>query len=133
MREPIRPQAITEFLSGLQDSSLRLQVGSISGQAQFYPRALNLGSVADPLYTTTATGKATLMACTVVRSGSDLPRPVPYWFAMIRLEEGPRILGILDGDPATTPPRIGCSVFVQHHPGELPPFTFRLADGEQQA
>ncbi len=133
MREPIRPQAITEFLSGLQEGSLRLQVGSISGQAQFYPRALNLGSVAESVYTTTATGQGTLMACTVVRSGADLPRPVPYWFAMIRLEEGPRILGILEGDPATTPPRIGCSVLLQHHPGELPPLTFRLADGEQQA
>lgn len=80
------------FWEGLAQRRLMLQFDAASGRAQFYPRPQSLYSEAGVQWRA-ASGRGTVAAFTRSRvSPPHLADAVPYVLALVRLEEGPRML-----------------------------------------
>lgn len=110
----------------LLQGRLMLQFDPHTGMAQFYPRPENLHTHGQALEWREAGGNASLMACTVVRVGPNLARKPPYLFGLVRLDEGPRLLAIIEGDPGQVPSP-GTPLRAIVDPEGTPALTFRLA------
>jgi uncharacterized OB-fold protein len=106
-----QPDAVSaQFWDGLGEGELRLQRCRDCGTAQYYPRTLcaACGGEVDWL---TASGLGVVHTYTVVRTNPVEPYKslVPYVFAVVELDEGPRMLtNIIGVDPDSV--RIGLEV-----------------------
>jgi uncharacterized OB-fold protein len=80
------------FWAGLREGKLMLQFDAASGRAQFYPRPQSLHSEAGVQWRE-ASGRGTILALTRSRVAPPaLADQVPYALALVKLEEGPRLL-----------------------------------------
>jgi uncharacterized OB-fold protein len=80
------------FWAGVRERKLMLQFDAISGRAQFYPRPQSLYSEAG-VHWRQASGRGTIFALTQSRVAPPaLAERVPYALALVKLEEGPRML-----------------------------------------
>jgi uncharacterized OB-fold protein len=82
-----------EYWDGLGRGELRLQRCLDCGTAQFYPRAL-CSTCAGDVEWFTASGLGTVHTFSIVRSNPAEPFAslVPYVFAIVEMDEGPRML-----------------------------------------
>ncbi|MGE0097418.1 MAG: Zn-ribbon domain-containing OB-fold protein [Hydrogenophaga sp.] len=80
------------FWAGVRERKLMLQFDAASGRAQFYPRPQSLHSEAGVVWRE-ASGRGTIYALTNSRvAPTALAGRVPYALALVKLEEGPRML-----------------------------------------
>jgi uncharacterized protein len=80
------------FWQGLKQRRLMLQFDSASGRAQFYPRPQSLYSEAGVQWRQ-ASGKGVIAALTLSHvAPPGLADRLPYALALVRLDEGPRLL-----------------------------------------
>lgn len=80
------------FWQGARERRLMLQFDNASGRAQFYPRPQSLYSEAGVQWRE-ASGRGTIVALTNSRVAPPaLASEVPYALALVKLEEGPRML-----------------------------------------
>jgi uncharacterized OB-fold protein len=80
------------FWAGLRERRLMLQFDTASGRAQFYPRPQSLFTEAGVQWHA-ASGRGTIVALTQSRvAPAALADQVPYALALVKLEEGPRML-----------------------------------------
>ena len=96
------PDAVSqEFWDGLARGELRIQRCNDCDLAQYYPRALCAACGGDVEWFT-ASGRGVVHTYSVVRSNGVEPYKslVPYVFAIVELEEGPRMLtNVIGVDP----------------------------------
>jgi uncharacterized OB-fold protein len=84
------------FWDGLKRRQLMLQFDAASGRAQFHPRPQSLYSEAGVEWRE-ACGRGTVAAFTRSHvSPQHLADAVPYVLALVRLEEGPRMLARIE-------------------------------------
>ncbi|MCU1578079.1 MAG: hypothetical protein JWP19_283 [Rhodoglobus sp.] len=111
--ERMLPQPDTvsaEFWDGLAVGELRLQRCTDCDTAQFYPRP-TCSTCGGAVEWFVATGRGEVHTFTVVRANGVEPFAslVPYVFAVVQLEEGPRMLtNVIQCDPESV--RIGTHV-----------------------
>jgi hypothetical protein len=105
MNEPTPlPDVGAPFVEGLRERKLMLQFDRRTGQAQFYPRPLSLHSESG-IEWRAASGRGTIFALTDSRVGPpQLKDAVPYALALVRLQEGPRMLARVNGPAASLAP-----------------------------
>lgn len=103
------PDVGAPFLLGLRERRLMLQFDRASGRAQFYPRPQSLYSESGVEWRQ-ATGRGTIFALTLSHvAPPQLEGATPYAMALVRLDEGPRMLarinapyhGLRIGQPVT--------------------------------
>lgn len=88
------------FFEGLRQGRLMLQFDRGNGRAQFYPRPQSLYGEAGVTWRQ-ASGRATLFALTLARAAPPhLADALPYALALVRLEEGPRLLARIHAPPS---------------------------------
>jgi uncharacterized OB-fold protein len=88
------PSDITRpFWAGLLKGEFRIQRCEECGKYVFYPRIACPNCLSDRLAWVTASGKGRLYSFTVVRRAMNpaFQADVPYVFAIVELEEGPRV------------------------------------------
>jgi len=96
----------SEFFAFLESGRFMIQRSRESGCCFFYPRVAEPGTGSTDLEWVEACGRGTVYATTVIRQKPPTPS---YNFALIDLEEGPRLTSRVDGiDPQEV--RIGMSV-----------------------
>lgn len=92
MSHPQHSDVAEPFWAGLRERRLLLQFDAASGRAQFYPRPQSLYSEAGVQWRE-ASGRGTIVALTKSRvAPPSLADRVPYALALVKLEEGPRML-----------------------------------------
>lgn len=92
MSHPQHSDVAGPFWAGLRERRLLLQFDAASGRAQFYPRPQSLYSETGVQWRD-ASGRGTIVALTQSRvSPPALAHRVPYALALVKLEEGPRML-----------------------------------------
>jgi uncharacterized protein len=80
------------FWQGLKERKLMLQFDRASGRAQFYPRPQSLYGEAGVEWRP-ASGRGVILALTLSHvSPPALAGELPYTLALVRLDEGPRML-----------------------------------------
>src|SRR5574341_885844 len=87
------------FWEAARQGRLLLPHGARSGRPHFYPRGVEPGS-GDPVEWRKASGRGTVYSYTVVRRAPDpsFEPLLPYVVALVELDEGPRMLGVLETD-----------------------------------
>jgi uncharacterized OB-fold protein len=88
------PSPVTQpFWDGLLEGKLRIQRCEECSKHVFYPRTVCHHCLSDRLEWVTASGRGTLYSFTVVRRAMNpaFQADVPYVFAIVELEEGPRV------------------------------------------
>ncbi|MGB6103301.1 MAG: OB-fold domain-containing protein [Pusillimonas sp.] len=102
------------FLDGLAEGKLRYQICKHCRSAQSLSRQACLKCGEDKLEWLDASGTGDVIAVTIIsRAPSDSFRAlVPYALALVRLDQGPRIMGHIDKE-ARVGDRVAFSVF-QH-------------------
>jgi uncharacterized OB-fold protein len=90
---PVPSPASEPFWEGLRSGELRIQRCGDCGQHVFYPRTVCKHCLSDRLDWVTASGRGTLYSYTVVRRAMNpaFQADVPYVYAIVQLEEGPRV------------------------------------------
>lgn len=104
--QPSPTDISSPFWQGLAERRLMLQVDSVTGRPQFYPRPLGPDSATPPGWRE-ASGRGHVRALTLSRvAPAGWTGELPYLLALIVLEEGPRVLaristptaGLVPGD-----------------------------------
>ncbi len=94
-RKPVpTPSAVTQpFWDGLKVGELRLQRCADCARKVFYPRTICPHCLSDRLNWVRATGRGKVYSYTIVRRAMNpaFGEDVPYVFAIVELEEGPRV------------------------------------------
>jgi uncharacterized OB-fold protein len=104
------------FWQGLKDRRLMLQFDEVSGRAQFYPRPQSLYGEAGVAWRQ-ASGRGVILALTLSHVGPPaMTALLPYPLALVRLDEGPRMLVRIDAAYASL--SIGQGVRVAWHAGD---------------
>lgn len=87
----------TDFQDRLAKGELHVQLCNSCGAKQMYPRQRCLQCYSKDLGWSPVSGRGTLLSYTVVRSAppTAFTHDVPYGLGIIRLEEGPQLLGRL--------------------------------------
>lgn len=89
-----KPSTLTRpFWDGLREGALRLQKCADCGEYVFYPRPACSHCMSERLEWTEVSGRGTVYTFTIVRR-PNIPAfqaDVPYVFAIVELEEGPRL------------------------------------------
>lgn len=99
MSEPQHSDLAEPFWAGVRKRKLMLQFDAASGRAQFYPRPQSLYSEAGVQWRQ-ASGRGTIFALTQSRVAPPaLADRVPYALALVKLEEGPRMLARILAPP----------------------------------
>ena len=83
------------------------------GHHQFYPRLVCTHCMSEALEWVEASGRGTVETFTVIRRAvsAEFEEDVPYVVALVRLEEGPRLMSnVIDCEPEVV--RIGLEVAV---------------------
>jgi uncharacterized OB-fold protein len=90
---PLPSDTTRPFWAGLLKGELRIQRCEACGKYVFYPRIACPNCLSDRLAWVTASGKGRLYSFTVVRRAMNpaFQADVPYVFAIVELEEGPRV------------------------------------------
>lgn len=108
------PDVGAPFIEGLREHRLMLQFDRGTGRAQFYPRPQSLDSAAGTEWRA-ASGRGTIFALTLSRVGPPaLAQAVPYPLALVRLDEGPRLLARVNAPIGTLRPGLGVEVDWNH-------------------
>jgi uncharacterized OB-fold protein len=106
-----RPDNVSEhFWKSVKDGKLVIQKCPECGHFQFYPRALCTECGATPEWFE-ASGRGTVYTYTVIRQNGAKPFVdlLPYVVAMIKLAEGPKLMGnVTHVDPDTV--KVGLEV-----------------------
>jgi uncharacterized protein len=90
--DPRQSDVAEPFWAGLRERRLMLQFDAASGRAQFSPRPQSLYSEAGVQWRA-ASGRGNIVALTKSRVAPPaLAHRVPYALALVKLEEGPRLL-----------------------------------------
>ena len=81
------------FWEGLRERELRIQRCADCGRHVFYPRSVCPHCLSEELAWVNASGRGTLYSYTIVRRAMNpaFQADVPYVFAIVELEEGPRV------------------------------------------
>jgi uncharacterized OB-fold protein len=105
MAEEAKPQPVEDdesapFWAACREGRLLLQRCGACGKAVFYPRSICPHCHADALGPETGSGRGTIHSWTVSRrpAGPGWADEVPYVVALVDLEEGPRLLGVVEVD-----------------------------------
>ena len=88
------PSPVTQpFWDGLREGVLRIQRCEECSRHVFYPRTVCHHCLSDRLEWVKVSGRGTLYSFTVVRRAMNpaFQADVPYVFAIVELEEGPRV------------------------------------------
>ena len=88
------PSAVSApFWEGLKADELRLQWCAACSRYVFYPRSVCPHCLSDRLEWQTASGRGRVYSYTIVRRAMNpaFAQEVPYIFAIVELEEGPRV------------------------------------------
>jgi uncharacterized OB-fold protein len=86
-----------EFWSRLDEGRFEIQFDATHGKYQFYPRASSLHGTGAELSWRPASGNGRLLAWTTVRTAATgFGLEPPYLVGLVRLDEGPRVFGVLD-------------------------------------
>ena len=88
------PSPVTQpFWDGLREGELRIQRCRDCAKHVFYPRTACHYCLSDRLEWVKASGRGTLYSFTIVRRAMNpaFQADVPYVFAIVELEEGPRV------------------------------------------
>ena len=88
------PSPVTQpFWDGLREGELRIQRCLDCAKYVFYPRTACHYCLSDRLEWVKASGRGTLYSFTIVRRAMNpaFQADVPYVFAIVELEEGPRV------------------------------------------
>ena len=88
------PSAVSApFWEGLKAGELRLQRCAACSRYVFYPRSVCPYCLSDQLEWQTASGHGRVYSYTIVRRAMNpaFAQEVPYIFAIVELEEGPRV------------------------------------------
>jgi uncharacterized OB-fold protein len=98
-----RPSELTRpFWDGLREGELRLQKCGDCGEFVFYPRPACSRCMSERLEWTTVSGRGKVYTFTIVRR-ANIPAfqaDVPYVFAIVELDEGPRLAtNVIGCDP----------------------------------
>jgi uncharacterized OB-fold protein len=134
---PIPDADSRQFWKAARQGRLMLPHGVRSGRPHFYPRSVEPGT-GDPVEWREASGRGTVYSYTVVRRAPDpsFDPLLPYVVALVELDEGPRMLGIVDTDEAASV-RIGMAVEAAFVPAgddvALPRFRVASAVGSREA
>jgi len=105
---PFGDTTTAPFWEGAERRELLIQHCEACGAHQFYPRPFCLACDAPDPSWTTAAGRGTVYARTTVHIPVDPALEPPYVVGLIELEEGPRLVAALHGDPAIGEPvRLG--------------------------
>jgi uncharacterized OB-fold protein len=117
------------FWTAARDHRLLLQRCRPCGAYQFYPRPFCLACQSDDVGWVESPGRGEVYSVTTVRM-SVLPElEPPYQVAIVQLDEGPRLLGSIDGDNAS----IGDRVEIRWREREgLPPLPMFAVVGENE-
>lgn len=110
---PIPDSDSRPFWDGCKAEKLRLQQCSACGEFQFYPRAICRHCASEALDWQDVSGEGEIYSFTVARrpAGPAFAADVPYVVAIVRLDEGPRLMtNIVTDDIAGL--RIGARVRV---------------------
>ncbi len=90
--DPRHTDVAEPFWAGVRERKLMLQFDAASGRAQFYPRPQSLYSEAGVQWRQ-ASGRGAIVALTKSRVVPPaLGERVPFALALVKLEEGPRML-----------------------------------------
>ena len=112
MTEPLA----TGFLDAAADERLALRVCGSCGTAQLPPRARCEACGGTAFEWRDAAGTGRVATFTVMHRSPD-QRPVPYVYAIVELDEGPRVVtNLVDCEPAAV--RVGQPVRVQFGPAD---------------
>ena len=94
----------SDFQERLAKGELHVQLCASCGSRQMYPRQRCLQCYSKDLGWSQVSGRGTLLSYTVVRAAapSAFKEDLPYGLGIIKLDEGPQLLGRLvpDGDGA---------------------------------
>jgi uncharacterized OB-fold protein len=96
------PSAVSQpFWDGLAEGRLRIQRCDACGRFVFYPRPYCPDCLSDALTWTQLSGRGRVYTYTVVRRAMNpaFAPDVPYVFAIVELEEGPRLPTNIVGCP----------------------------------
>ena len=124
------------FWEAARQGRLLLPHGVRSGRPHFYPRSVEPGT-GDPVEWHEASGRGTVYSYTVVHRAPDpsFEALLPYVVALVELDEGPRMLGILETDEVASV-RIGMDVEAAFVPAgddvALPRFRLARARGSPE-
>ena len=90
---PVPSDISRPFWEGLREGLLRVQRCRDCGRQVFYPRSFCTHCLSESLDWVTVSGRAKLYSFTVVRRAMNpaFQEDVPYVYAIVELEEGPRV------------------------------------------
>lgn len=129
---PTKDEDSEKFWSGTQQGKLRVKECADCRKHHFFPRSICPHCHSDAVDWVEASGTGTVYSFTVARraAGPAFKDEVPYAIALIELDEGPRMMSRMGGDPARV--RIGAKAEVYFEaisPDCTLPF-FRLTGAE---
>jgi uncharacterized OB-fold protein len=89
------------YWAGLSEGRVRLQQCGACGECIFYPRPHCPACLSQSLDWVTATGRGKVYSFTIVRRAMNpaFSPDVPYVYAIVELEEGPRLITNVVGCP----------------------------------
>ena len=117
------PTEITQpYWDGTAAGKLMLQRCTQCGTIRHYPQLLCTNCYADGVEWIEASGRGTVHSWTIAHHAFHpaFKGELPYTLLIVDLDEGPRAMGRLDGDPAAL--RLGLPVQVHFDPAGLPLF-----------
>lgn len=109
---PVMDEDSQPFWEGLRAGHLLLKLCSSCHKYHFFPRAICPHCHSDAVTWVPSSGRGVIYSFTVARrpAGPAFKDEVPYAIVLVQLEEGPRIMTRILGDPETV--RIGLAVEV---------------------
>lgn len=118
------------YWQALHDEQLRIKQCMVCGKCHFYPRELCPHCHSDDLSWIEASGRGVIYSFTVCRrpAGPAFAADVPYTVALVDLEEGPRMMTRIDGDPAKVAIGMNVKVRFERQSDELVLPFFKLVE-----
>jgi uncharacterized protein len=113
---------IQEFRDGLQRGELLMQKCNACGQVNLYPRYACPFCQSEDLGWQPASGTGTLHSLTIQRLGAPIgfEEQLPYALGVVKLQEGPQLLGRLHPTGEEDWTGFACDAAVQFAPHEDP-------------
>ena len=99
--QPVPDEDSAPYWAGLRNGVLLVQRCAACGAAQWYFRAMCANCWSRDLAHEASSGRGTVYSFTEVYQTADLAlqEELPFTLALVELEEGPRVLGRVDGGP----------------------------------
>jgi len=120
--EPFGDPLTAPFWQAAARHELVLQRCAVCGTHQFYPRPFCLSCDSESLAWVATTGLGTIHSVTRVWRQAFPEHPVPYLNALVDLDEGPRLLTIIEADTAAIGDRVRVAWRERENAPPLPVF-----------